>query len=63
MAVHAAARIPPRLGQGDGEQCDACERLILDSIVIEGFASAGGPAAQSIQHSTAFNRGLISSSV
>ena len=29
-------------GPSDGEQCDACGRLILDSLVIEGIASAVG---------------------
>jgi hypothetical protein len=29
-------------GPSEGEQCDACGRLVLDSMVIEGITSAAG---------------------
>jgi hypothetical protein len=29
-------------GPSEAEQCDACDRLITDDIVMEGIGSAGG---------------------
>jgi hypothetical protein len=32
----------PRCGPSEGEQCDACDTLITNDIVMEGIGSAGG---------------------